>query len=120
LRLLKFSSKILLGAVLALFLVLGAGVTYRPRRKIGPQEKAVRKELRGLPADIAQGAVGQAMITLAQEADIGGLGARDLSQILREIRLSSEYLREISPAAGQGDEIDELRQRRENRLSEAQ
>lgn len=92
-------------------------MTYKPRRVIGPQEKAVRKELRGLPADVAAGAVAAAMIRLAAEADIGGLTARDLSQIMREIRQSSQYLREVSPPAGAGDAIDELRQRRERRLT---
>lgn len=97
--------------------MLGAALTYKPRRKIGPEEKAVRRELRGLPDELAAGPVAQSMIRLAQEADIGGLSARDLAQLVREIRLSSEYLRDISPAAGQGDEIDELRQRREKYLT---
>lgn len=92
-------------------------MTYRPRRKIGPQERAVRKELTGLPADTAAGAVARAMLILAAEADTGELSARDLAQVLREIRQSSQYLREISPPAGSGDEIDELRQRRERRLT---
>ena len=98
-------------------IMLGAGVGYKPRRKIGPQERAVRNELRTLTTELARGAVARAMITLAQEADAGGLSARDLAQILRELRQSSQYLREISPDAGVGDEIDELRKRREQRLT---
>jgi hypothetical protein len=91
-------------------------MTYRPRRKIGPQEKAVRTELRGLPKDVANGAVARSMLTLAAEADMGGLAARDLTQVLRELRQSAQYLRDISPPAGSGDEIDELKKRREKRL----
>lgn len=92
-------------------------MTYRPRRKIGPQERAVKTELKGLPADVANGAVARAMLILAAQADTGELSARDLAQVLREIRQSAAYLREISPPAGSGDEIDELRQRREHRLT---
>lgn len=86
-------------------------------RRSGAQERAVRAELRRLPDEIAKGAVARAMITLAHEADWGDLAARDLAQILRELRQCSQYLREISPAAGAGDEIDELRKRRERRLA---
>jgi len=93
-------------------------LTYKPRRRIGPQERAVRNELRGLPGEVAKGAVAQAMLVLAERADTEELTARDLAQILRELRQCSQYLREISPPAGQGDEIDELRERREQRLME--
>jgi hypothetical protein len=95
----------------------GAGLTYKPRRKIGPQERAVRNDLRGLPADTASGAVARSMLILAAEADSASLTARDLAQVLRELRQCAQYLREISPPAGQGDEIDELRLRREKRLT---
>ena len=94
-------------------------MTYRPRRKIGPQEKAVRKELAGLPDDIAKGSVAAAMLILAAAADTDELSPRDLAQLLRELRQSSQYLREISPMAGAADEIDELRNRREKRLLES-
>lgn len=86
-------------------------------RRIGAQERAVRAELKRLPAEVAKGAVARAMLILAQQADTGELAARDLAQILRELRQCSQYLREISPAAGAGDEIDELRKRRERRLA---
>jgi hypothetical protein len=98
--------------------MLGAGLTYKPRRRIGPQERAVRNELRGLPAEVAKGSVAQSMLILAASADTEELSARDLAQIMRELRQCSQYLREISPPAGTGDEIDELRARREQRLTD--
>ncbi len=95
-------------------------MTYKPRRRIGPVERAVRKDLRSLPPDVAAGAVASAMLTLAEVADTGGLPARDLSQVLRELRMAAQYVREISPPAGQGDEIDELRKKREQRMAGGQ
>jgi hypothetical protein len=92
-------------------------VTYRPRRKTGPVERAVKKDLKGLPADVAAGAVASSMLTLAVRADSGALEPRDLAQVLRELRQCAQYVRDISPPAGQGDEIDELRKRREQRLA---
>lgn len=86
-------------------------------RRIGAQERAVRADLRRLPDEVAKGAVARAMLILAQLADTGELAARDLAQVLRELRQCSQYLREISPVAGAGDEIDELRKRRERRLA---
>jgi len=92
-------------------------MTYTPRRKVGPQERAVRKDLQSLPADVAAGAVARAMLILAAQADSAELPARDLAVVLRELRQCSSYLRDICPPAGHGDEIDELRKRREQRLA---
>lgn len=85
-------------------------------RRIGAQERAVRADLKRLPDEVAKGAVARAMLILAHEADWADLPARDLAQVLRELRQCSAYLREISPVAGAGDEIDELRKRRQRRL----
>lgn len=86
------------------------------RRKIGLVERAVRRDLRAFPAEVASGAVAQAMITLAMEADGGVLAARDLATILRELRLCAAELRATAPPGAEGDVIDELRKRREERL----
>ncbi len=86
------------------------------RRKIGAVERAVRRDLRAFPADVGSGAVAQAMLTLAAEADLGALAARDLATVLRELRLCSAQLREVAPPGAEGDKIDELRKRREERL----
>lgn len=86
------------------------------RRKIGPVERAVRRDLKTFPESIATGTVAQAMLTLAAEADGRSLEPRDLAQILRELRLCSVQLREMAPPGAEGDKIDELRKRREERL----
>ena len=86
------------------------------RRKIGPVERAVRRDLRTFPDVVSAGCVAQAMLTLAAEADHGGLAARDLAAVLRELRLGAVQLREMAPPGAEGDKIDELRKRREERL----
>jgi hypothetical protein len=86
------------------------------RRKIGPVERAVRRDLKSFPEAVSGGTVAQAMLTLAAEADGRRLEPRDLSQILRELRLCSVQLREMAPPGAEGDKIDELRKRREERL----
>jgi hypothetical protein len=88
----------------------------RPRRKIGPVERAVRRDLRTFPDAVSGGTIAQAMLTLAAEADSRSLEPRDLSQILRELRLCSVQLHDMAPAGAEGDKIDELRKRREERL----
>lgn len=86
------------------------------RRKIGPVERAVRRDLKTFPPVVAEGTVAQSMLTLAAEADSRSLEPRDLAQILRELRLCAVQLREMAPPGAEGDKIDELRKRREERL----
>lgn len=95
------------------------------RRKIGDVERAVRRDLRAFPKAVSGSAVAQAMLTLAAQADIltwaaeadgEPVEARDLGQLLRELRLCSAALREMAPSGAEGDKIDELRKRREERL----
>ncbi len=86
------------------------------RRKIGAMERAVRRDLRTFPDQVSGGAVAQAMLTLAAEADLGGLDADKLTHVLRELRLCSVQLREMAPPGAEGDKIDEMRKRREERL----
>jgi hypothetical protein len=88
----------------------------RPRRKIGHVERAVRRDLRTFPDAVAGGTIAQAMLTLAAEADSRALEPRDLAQILRELRLCTVQLHDMAPAGAEGDKIDELRKRREERL----
>lgn len=84
-----------------------------PRR--ASVEAAVRKDLRSYPADIAGGAIARTMLVVAQRIDAGGLDARDLAQLSRELRLAAAQLRDMAPGEVKGDDIDELRQRREKR-----
>ncbi len=86
------------------------------RRKIGQLEKAVRRDLKTFPESVSTGTVAQAMLTLAAEADGRCLEPRDLAQVLRELRLCTVQLREMAPPGAEGDKIDELRKRREERL----
>jgi hypothetical protein len=86
------------------------------RRKIGPLERAVRRDLKTFPESVSTGTVAQAMLTLAVEADGRSLEPRDLAQVLRELRLCTVQLREMAPPGAEGDKIDELRKRREERL----
>lgn len=86
------------------------------RRKIGPLERAVRRDLKTFPESVATGTVAQSMLTLAVEADVRALEPRDLAQVLRELRLCTVQLREMAPPGAEGDKIDELRKKREERL----
>jgi len=86
------------------------------RRKIGPLERAVRRDLKTFPEQVAAGTVAQSMLTLAAEADGRSLEPRDLAQVLRELRLCTAQLREMAPPGAEGDKIDELRKKREERL----
>ncbi len=86
------------------------------RRKIGAVERAVRRELKTFPDQVSSGTIAQAMLTLAAEVDLGGLAARDEAALLRELRLCSVQLREMAPPGAEGDKIDELRKKREERL----
>lgn len=86
------------------------------RRKIGPMERAVRRDLKTFPESVAAGTVAQSMLTLAAEADGRSLEPRDLAQVIRELRLCTAQLREMAPPGAEGDKIDELRKRREERL----
>jgi actin-like ATPase involved in cell morphogenesis len=87
----------------------------RIRRSIGPIERAVRKDLRSFPPEVGKSAIAEGMIKLASEADIGGLAARDLSQLLRELRLAMAQLREMAPPGIGDDELDKQRKKREER-----
>lgn len=86
------------------------------RRRQGPLERAVRRDLKTFPESVSNGTVAQAMLTLAAEADGRSLEPRDLAQVLRELRLCTVQLREMAPPGAEGDKIDELRKRREERL----
>lgn len=87
-----------------------------PRRKIGPVERAVRRDLRAFPESVAAGSVAQAMLTLAERVDTAELQPRDLAATLRELRLCAVQLRDMAPPGAEGDKIDELRKKREERL----
>jgi hypothetical protein len=89
-----------------------------PRRKIGPIERAVRKDLRAFPDAISSGGIAAAMIALGERADHGtSLEPRDQAQLIRELRLCMAQLRDMAPPGAEDDELDKLRKRRERRLA---
>lgn len=86
------------------------------RRVIGPIERALRKDLRSFPPEVGKGGIAEGMITLAYNADAGGLEARDLAQLLRELRLSMAQLRDMAPPGIGDDELDKQRKKRNDRM----
>jgi hypothetical protein len=98
------------------------------RRHTGPVERAARRELRVLSAEVRSGALAQAVLQLAVRLDgrdtCGAcaedhpvLSARDEATIVHELRVSLAALAAISPARAEGDIIDELTARREARFA---
>ena len=87
-----------------------------PRRRQGPNERAVREDLRAFPPEVRKGAIAASMLALAQEVDVGGLAMRDKSQALREIRLCYVTLRELAPQGIGDDELDKQRKKRDERM----
>lgn len=88
-------------------------VSYEP----GEAEASVLYDLARLPEDMRRGAVAMAAILAARALDTGGLVPRDAQGFQREMRLSMAQLQENSPGDRQGDVTDEVRKKREERLS---
>lgn len=80
----------------------------------------VSRDLDRLPAELKEGGIAATVLMCARALDEGGLAPRDAVQLVREIRLSLAYLREIAPGESKGDKTDELRERREQRLAGVQ
>ena len=91
-------------------------MTYTPRRKIGPVERAARTDLKAFPPEVAKGAIAAAILDLARDVDENVLSARDKAAAIREIRLCMVELRTMAPPGAEDDELDKQRKRREARL----
>jgi hypothetical protein len=89
-----------------------------PVRRKGPAETAVLRDLRALPDDLRQGGIAAAALQLARALDAGDMSPRDLSATAAQLRMSLVTLREIAPGEAKGDHTDEVRERRERRLSQ--
>ena len=90
----------------------------KPRRQpVGPREKGVRHDLRLLPGELRKGGIAAGIIGLAQDLDRGFVIGRDAASHQREIRQGLTVLREQAPGDRKGDATDDLRERRERRLS---
>jgi hypothetical protein len=89
-----------------------------PRRK-GPVELATARDLKALPAVMRTGALAATALMLARELDGLDMTARDTAGHARELRMHMTQLAEMAPGGTKGDATDEVRERRERRLSAA-
>lgn len=88
-----------------------------PRRK-GPSETAVLRDLKALPDDLRKGGIAAVALQLAIELDAGNMSPRDFAGVAAQLRMALVTLREIAPGEARGDHTDEVRERRERRLSQ--
>lgn len=82
----------------------------------GRVEAALLRDLKTLPAELATGALASTCQVLARRID-AGLSARDAITAAKELRTTLGTLISQAPAREDGDVVDELRARRENRLT---
>ena len=80
-------------------------------------EESVRVDLAGLPVSMRRGGVARVALMCARILDAGGLTPRDAAGFAREMRLALAQLREMAPGEVKGDLTDEIKSRREKRLS---
>jgi hypothetical protein len=92
------------------------GVAFGPP-SAGDMEESVRRDLSRLPGDMRGGGVSQVALYCARQLDAGMLAPRDAAGFARELRLSLAQLREMAPGEVKGDVTDEVRERREKRLT---
>lgn len=88
------------------------------RRKPGPAETAVTRDLKALPEDLRKGAIAAVALGLAKDLDTLDMTARDKSGMYAQLRMAMVTLREIAPGEARGDHTDEVRERRERRLAQ--
>lgn len=92
--------------------------TSTPRRRKGANETAVLQDLKALPGDLRKGAIAAVALGLARDLDTGDMSARDKAGMYAQLRMAMVTLREIAPGEARGDHTDEVRERRERRLSQ--
>ena len=80
-------------------------------------EAAARRDLAALPAQYRNSAVGKAYLLLARTLD-AGVPARDKAVLTREMRLCLDQLLTLAPPSAAGDFADELKARRETKMTE--
>ena len=79
-------------------------------------EAAAKRDLQNFPPYMRSGAVATAMLVLARRFD-NGVGSRDACLISREVRLCIKTLSELAPITIPDDPLDELRARRDSRMT---
>jgi hypothetical protein len=80
-------------------------------------EAAARKDLAALPAEYRNSALAKSYLLQARRLD-AGVSGRDVAMLSREMRLTLLSLYELAPAKHASDPVDELKARREQRMSE--
>lgn len=88
-----------------------------PRRK-GPAEKGVLEDLKAFPAELRKGGIAAIALLLAIEIDTVPMSPRDKAAMAGQVRMAMITLREIAPGEARGDRTDEVRERREKRLTQ--
>ncbi len=81
-------------------------------------ETAARRDLSALPPMYRNSAIGKAYLLLARTLDVG-VPARDKAVLAREMRLCLELLNTLAPPSAADDFVDEVKARREKRMTEA-
>ena len=85
-----------------------------PRRPLAI-ETAARRDLKALPREYSDSAVGKSYLLLARRLD-AGVSTRDAATLAREMRLALLALHELAPPKAEDDFVDELRVAREKRM----
>jgi hypothetical protein len=88
-----------------------------PRRRKLNAEAAARRDLATLPDQYRRSAVAETYLMLCRRID-AGVSARDAASLTREIRMCLLTLFELAPAQQTSDPLDEVRARREKRLTD--
>lgn len=82
--------------------------------RAGAIERKARADLRQLPKDYRESAVGASYLLLARQLD-EGVPAREIAAISREMRLCYGQLVEMGGTQKPDSTVDEIRKRREER-----
>jgi hypothetical protein len=80
----------------------------------GAVERKARADLRSLPKEYRDSAIGQTYILLAMQLD-EGVPARELASVSREMRLCYQQLVDMGGVEKPDSKVDELRRKREER-----
>ena len=89
------------------------------RRRVGPHERAVRKDLARIPAEDRAGGVAQLALNLARRLDGDDPTLRDLSAVSAQFHAVLLTLAKHQEPAAVLDPIDELAKARRRRLGSA-
>jgi hypothetical protein len=93
------------------------------RQTAGPHVRAVRRDLKRLPAEDRAGGTAQVALSLAAWLDKVGTefvaSARDIAAVSRELHAVLQTLAKLQEPAEVLSPIDELRRRREEKLRDA-